>query len=113
MFTRCLVLGDALLAQRRARREEPMSSKAEVARVARGRHWREADAQIMVEAWHSSGETLSEFADRQGVDSKRVARWASRLGRAKPEAMHFHPVRLAGEEPQSVSGSTIEIQLVG
>ena len=47
------------------------------------------------------------------VDPKRIARWASRLHRLRPEAMRFHPVRLVGVEPGKESGSAIEILLVG
>ena len=84
-----------------------MSRNSEVAQVAKQRYWREADARVMVEAWRISGGTLSEFADRHGVDPKRIARWAWRLGRPKPEAVHFHPVRLSGERAESWSGSAI------
>ena len=89
-----------------------MSRKADVLEAAGLRYWREADARVMVEAWRSSGETLSEFAECHRVDPKRIARWASRLGGAEPEAVRFHPVRLA-EGPESRSGAAIEIHLVG
>lgn len=90
-----------------------MSRKTEVARVSRRRYWREADARVVVEAWQSSGRRLSEFAGGHGIDSKRIARWASRLGRREPKAVHFHPVRLAGDGPEIGFGSAIEIHLVG
>jgi transposase-like protein len=90
-----------------------MSRKTEIAEVAGRRYWRDVDARIIVAAWQSSGETLSEFADRHGVDPKRIARWASRLERAKPAAMLFHPVRLAEDGLQSWSGPAIEIELIG
>lgn len=89
-----------------------MSRKTEVARVAKRGYWKETDGRIIVEAWRSSGKTLSDFADRHGVDPKRITRWATRLGRAKPEAVQFHPVRLAGVEAESGSGSAIEIRLI-
>ncbi len=90
-----------------------MSRRTEVAQVARRRYWKQADARVMVEAWRSSGEALSKFADRHGVDPKRIARWASRLARPEPEKVRFHPVRLASDGPESGSGSAIEIRLVG
>ena len=90
-----------------------MSRRSEVAQVSRRRYWREVEARVMVEAWRSGGETLSEFAARYGVDPKRIARWASRLQRPRPEALGFHPVRLVGVEPGNGSGSAIEIRLVG
>src|SRR6058998_3158091 len=87
--------------------------RTELAQVARCRYWKEADALVMVESWQSSGKTLSEFADRHGVDPRRIARWASRLRRPKPRAVHFHPVRLADNGLESWSGSAIEIELGG
>src|SRR2546428_12989734 len=90
-----------------------MSRRSEVAQVSRRGYWREAEARVMVEAWRSGGETLTEFAARYGVDPKRIARWASRLQRPRPEAVRFHPVRLVGVEPGKGSGSAIEIRLVG
>jgi hypothetical protein len=89
-----------------------MSRKTEVAHVARRPYWREAEARVMVEAWRSSGEALSEFADRHGVDPKRIARWASRVGSSEPGVVRFHPVQLAGEGSGNWSGSVIEIHLV-
>ena len=76
-----------------------MSRRSEVAQVSRRGYWREAEARVMVEAWRSGGETLSEFAARYGVDPKRIARWASRLERPRAEKVQFHPVRVVGVEP--------------
>ena len=90
-----------------------MSRRSEVAQISRRGYWKEADARVVVEAWRSGGETLSKFAARYGVDAKRIARWASRLGRPQPEAVHFHPVRLVGVGPERASGSPIEIRLAG
>ena len=92
-----------------------MSRRSEVLQVSRRRYWKEIEARVMVEAWRSGGETLSEFAARYGVDPKRIARWASRLQgpRPEPEAVRFHPVRLVGVEPGEGSGPAIEIRLVG
>jgi hypothetical protein len=94
-----------------------MSRKADVAEVAvvAGRpYWRAADARVVVEAWRRSGEPLSRFAKRHGVDLRRIARWASRLGGSGLGAVQFHPVRVTPEASQSWgSSSSIEIQLVG
>ena len=56
-----------------------MARKADVRRVAGRLYWREADARILVDAWRKSGETLSGFARRQGVERKRLGRWVRRL----------------------------------
>jgi len=91
-----------------------MSRRTEVAQVSRRSYWRETDARVMVEAWQSSGETLCEFADRHGVDPRRVARWASRLAAPQePGAVRFHRVRVAGNGAGSGSGLAIEIKLSG
>jgi len=91
-----------------------MSRRSEVAQISRRGYWKEADARIVVDAWRSGGETLSNFAARYGVDPKRIARWASRLGRPQPEAVHFHRVRLVGGVgAERASGSAIEIRLAG
>ena len=90
-----------------------MARKAEVRRVAGRLYWREADARILVDAWRKSGESLSGFARRQGVEGKRLACWVRRLERAGGGRLHFHPVRLVGSLPESGGGAPIEIQLAG
>ena len=88
-----------------------MARKAGVAEVAVRRYWREAEARVIVEAWQNSGESLSEFARRHGVDPRRVARWASRVEEREPALVRFHPVRLA--DHGGGGGAAIEIHLVG
>ncbi len=88
-----------------------MSRRSEVTQVSRRGYWREAEGRVMVEAWQSGGERLSKFAAHYGVDPRRIARWASRLRRPRPEVVHFHPVRLVGAGPEKGSGSAIEIRL--
>ncbi len=90
-----------------------MSSKADVRRVAGSAYWREADARVIVEAWHQGGETLAGFAQRHGVDARRLARWSARLRRTAPAAVRFHPVRLAAEGVESRQAGLIEIELGG
>jgi len=89
-----------------------MARRSEVERVSGRRYWREADARVLVEAWRDGGEALAKFAARYGVDPKRIARWATRLGSPQAQPMRFHPVRLVGVGPEAVSGSAIEICLV-
>ena len=90
-----------------------MARKAEVRRVAGRLYWREADARILVDAWRKSGESLSGFARRQGVERKRLARWVRRLEGAAGGPLRFHPVRLVGSLPETGSGAPIDIQLAG
>jgi len=86
-----------------------MGTKGNVRQLAGRRYWREAEARVLVEAWRSSGETLSGFARRHGVGPGRLGRWVSRLGEGG-SPVRFHPVRLMGSPPEQ---SPIEIQLVG
>lgn len=88
-----------------------MSRKLDVAEVAGRPYWRQAEARRIVEAWRESGELVSEFARRHGVDPKRVSRWASRLRRSTPTPVHFHPVRVAGDGASRQEGAAIEIEL--
>jgi hypothetical protein len=90
-----------------------MARKTGVTEVAARPYWREAEARTVVEAWRNSGESLSGFARRHGVDPGRVARWAARLERASTP-VRFHPVRLARlREHDDGGGAAIEIHLVG
>ena len=90
-----------------------MARKAGVRQVAERRYWREADARVLVEAWRNSGETLSGFARRHGVEPRRLARWVSRLSGAGEGSLRFHPVRLVESPPETGGGAPIEIQLAG
>ncbi|MGH7893383.1 MAG: IS66 family insertion sequence element accessory protein TnpA [Candidatus Binatia bacterium] len=68
-----------------------------VAEVAGLPYWREDDARVIVDAWQRGGEPLPRFAERHGVDPRRLARWAARLKkeRREPATLQFHAVRLA------------------
>jgi hypothetical protein len=90
-----------------------MASRASVQEVAQLRYWREAEARVVVEAWRRSGETLSGFGRRYGVDPRRLARWARRLGGGGDGSVRFHPVRLVAPSPAAEGGGPIEIQLAG
>jgi transposase-like protein len=88
-----------------------MSRKLDVAEVAGRPYWRQTDAQRILAAWRQSGETVSEFARRHGVDPKRLSRWASRLRRSVPAPVHFHRVQVAGDGASRQEGASIEIEL--
>ena len=88
-----------------------MSRKGDVARVAGRPYWRRAEARVIVGAWQDSGETVSRFARRHGVDPRRLSRWASRLRRREGVPVRFHRVRVAGEGAGSGGGPAIEIEL--
>jgi transposase len=90
-----------------------MARRHDIRRVAGGRYWREADARVMVGAWQDSGKTLSAFAKQHGIDPLRMARWRTRLRRATPAGMRFHPVQVAAEGTARRGGCVIEIELGG
>ncbi|MDP2959447.1 MAG: hypothetical protein Q8N53_23715 [Longimicrobiales bacterium] len=69
--------------------------EAAVERVVALRYWRAGDARVVVEAWRRSGETLTGFGRRYGLQGRRLSRWARDLEGAGAEAgVRFHPVRL-------------------
>lgn len=88
-----------------------MSRKLDVAEVAGRPYWRQTEAQRIVEAWRESGELVSEFARRHGVDPKRLSRWVSRLQKSTSAPVHFHQVRVAGDGASRHDGASIEIEL--
>jgi hypothetical protein len=75
-----------------------MSSAVAVTEVARNAYWREHDARVVIEAWQQSGEPMSRFAKRHGVDARRLARWVARLEPRDTKPVRFHAVRLAAAE---------------
>ena len=87
-----------------------MARRTDVHDVAACSYWREDDARVIVAAWRASGETLSAFARRHGVDRRRIARWAGRLEAAP--LVRFHPVRVAsrGEAAREIE---IEMEVAG
>jgi hypothetical protein len=112
------------------------SRSEKVQEVARRPYWYREDASLVVAAWRASGTNLTEFAASLGIDRRRLARWAARLGveqeRRRPprrtgRAMRFHPVRVVPEVvaasesadtgtvivDRAFGGSAIEIELGG
>lgn len=90
-----------------------MERIAEVARVARGRYWREADARMVVDAWERSGTSRAEFARSHRIDQRRLARWIRRLNGAEQGA-DFHPVQVLRSGTQASThgeAAIFEIQL--
>jgi len=72
--------------------------------------WNAEQAQQVLERQAREGGSLAAFAEREGLDVKRLGRWRRRLGWAaseKPEspAALFVPVRLAEAEPLAAQPS--------
>lgn len=86
-----------------------MRRKPTVGVVAESRYWRESTAQVMVDAWRQSGETVAAFAMRHGVDRRRLARWVRRVEAKAAVVVPFHPVRVVGGVEGRVTDAPIEI----
>ena len=79
-------------------------SKAIEAGVAqlRNRRWSEADARVVIEALERSGEPVTAFARRHGLDKQRIYQWRSRLSdeardrEEQTEHLSFAPVVVTG-----------------
>jgi hypothetical protein len=75
------------------------------------RYWRAADAERVLEAWRSSGQSGAAFARAHGLRRARLLRWRDRLKRSTTAA--FHPVRVVeGARPVAVVAS-LELELRG
>jgi hypothetical protein len=81
-----------------------------VTEVAGRSYWQESQARVMVEAWHGSGETITAFAARHGVEARRLGRWVRRLG-GEGASVRFHPVRITSASVPEPPGPFIEIEL--
>ena len=86
-----------------------MPKTVDVRAVVSGVYWGEEDARAVVAAWRASGESVSAFARRHGVQRRRLARWIRRLETAT--SVRFHPVRLTEAIDAAASASAIEIEL--
>jgi hypothetical protein len=93
-----------------ARRVSRMRRSRRLAELAGRSYWREDDARVIVEAWRQSGDPISGFAQRLGIDWRRVSRWARRLKDRPTEAVRFVPVQVANDRRDG-SGGSIEIEL--
>lgn len=85
-----------------------MRRTRDLGELARRAYWQAEDARQIVDAWRRSGEPVSGFAKRLGIDPRRLSRWATRL-EAPSEGIRFLPVRVA--EPEAGRGAPIHIEL--
>ena len=89
-----------------------MAKRNEMRRVVSRRRWTEEDALQILEAWKTSGKTLSVFARELGVGRQRIQRWVAQLGIDEPEpSVTFHPVRVIGES-RLPEAEALEVVLV-
>jgi len=87
----------------------------ELTRLAAQKYWNAEDAQVVVEGWRQSGQSLKAFARSHAIQAHRIARWARQLQEtAVRERPPFHPVRVVEALPQDVAGEgRIEVVLSG
>lgn len=88
-----------------------MARSNAIADVVGKRYWREAEARVVVAAWHRSGKPVATFAREHGVEAARVSRWSGRL-RAGAGSVRFHPVRLVGAARPEPRPEPLEVVLV-
>jgi transposase-like protein len=68
----------------------------------RDRRWSEADARVVIEALERSGEAVTVFARRHGLDKQRIYKWRSRFSdefrnrEDDTESLSFAPVVVTG-----------------
>lgn len=74
--------------------EDVGTAEREVERVAAKRYWRERDAQVIVDACRASGEATATFAERIGVEARRIERWSRRLA---GQVEGFYSVTVVGD----------------
>ena len=78
--------------------------------VTRRGYWRESDARVLIDAWRGTGESLTRFASRHGVERRRLARWLKRLGGSGAPVLH--PVRVLERPAATIGGGgAIELRL--
>lgn len=86
------------MANARIGQERGESSLARV--VGRG-YWREEDARVVIAALTRSGSNVRDFAQRHGLDPKRLGRWKRRLERRDGDALGgpltFFPIQVRDE----------------
>ena len=77
-----------------------------------GRHWREADARAVIEAWQESGQSIAQYARSRNIQPERLARWERKLRRPGTQSMSFHPVRVTrAAHRDAESAARIEVVL--
>lgn len=67
----------------------------DLGKIAESRYWRREDAEVVVNAWRASGDTLAGFARKWSLTPERISRWAANLdGKDEEPDASFLPVRV-------------------
>jgi|SRR3990172_284996 len=77
-----------------------------------GRHWREADARAVIEAWQESGQSIARYARSRNIHPERLARWERKLRRPGTESITFHPVRVTRGAQRDDAENAARIEVV-
>jgi len=86
------------------------------------RQWTRDQARELLQRQQRSGETVTRFARRMGLEPKRVLQWRRRLGMGQPRgnarsralesACEFVPVQVRGAQPIEI-GSALLVVTIG
>jgi len=79
------------------------SESKEFRRVIQLPYWRRAEADLILEAWQDSGETLAAFARRWSVNVGRLARWVAEMDEEERPSLGFHRVELVNANSARVT----------
>lgn len=90
-----------------------------LAEVLGSRYWHEREAQVVLAAWHRSGESASVFARRQGLAPSRLLWWQGRVSAPQAKLRPvFHPVEVVTTrnmatpaDPGRVASSSLELMV--
>jgi len=79
------------------------------------KQWKPEQARRELEAWRSSGLSLSDYAERRGVTTTRLSWWRARLGESSQPAsseMRLVPATLM-PTPMAASWGAVTVRLPG
>lgn len=90
-----------------------MGTKSEAAKRS-WKQWKPEQARRELEAWRSSGLTLTKYADRRGVTTTRLRYWHARLGEPASSEMRLVPATVMPmPAPMAASWGAVTVRLPG
>ena len=85
-----------------------MGTKSEAAKRS-WKQWKPEQARRELEAWRSSGLTLTNYAERRGVTTTRLRYWHARLGEPASSEMRLVPAKRARQAASAASCLSAEV----
>lgn len=79
-------------------------------KIVSGERWSEADGRAALAAWEASGELLTAFARRSGIQAQRPAWWRDRLASPSSSALVPMTVVTTGSRPVSIQIGEVRIE---